>query len=75
MTVRYSQDDGASWSSRLVVYPGPAGYSVLATGSDNAVYLLYENGNMAYSERISIARISADNLLPSTPSEATNQGM
>lgn len=74
MTVRYSQDDGASWSSRLSVYLGPAGYSVLATGSDDAVYLLYENGNMAYSERISIARISADNLLPSIPPASTNQG-
>ena len=75
MTLRYSLDDGASWPHQILVYPGPAGYSVLATGSDNAVYLLYENGNMAYSQRISIARISADNLLPSMPVPSNNPDM
>lgn len=64
MTVRRSADYGASWSSEVQVYPGPAGYSVLARGSDGDIYLLYENGNMAYSERISLARIARDTLLP-----------
>jgi sialidase-1 len=64
MTVRYSGDGGASWPRSVLVYPGPAGYSVLAQGSDGSVFLLYENGNMAYSERISLARIPLSHLLP-----------
>ena len=36
--------------------------SVLASGSDGGAYLLYENGNMAYSERISLAHITKNDL-------------
>jgi sialidase-1 len=68
MTIRYSNDMGQSWPAEVLVYPGPAGYSVLAQGSRGDIFLLYENGNMAYSERISMARIARDNLLPSPPS-------
>jgi sialidase-1 len=57
MTLRHSPDGGYSWDEGLLVYPGPSGYSVLARGSGGSIYLLYENGNMAYSERISLARM------------------
>lgn len=62
MTIRRSRDSGASWDPGLLVYPGPSGYSVLAQGSDGSVYLLYENGNMAYSERISLAHLEPEPL-------------
>lgn len=64
MTLRRSRDGGASWEPGLLVYPGPSGYSVLAQGSDESIYLLYENGNMAYSERISLARIAPESAMP-----------
>jgi sialidase-1 len=70
MTVRYSGDKGASWPWEVLVYPGPAGYSVLAQGSAGDIFVLYENGNMAYSERISLARIPRNKLLPSSPSNS-----
>ena len=57
MTLRHSPDGGANWDENMLIYPGPSGYSVLAEGSDGSAYLLYENGNMSYSERISLAVI------------------
>ena len=42
----------------MVVYPGPAGYSVLGVANDESVLLLYERGAMSYSEKISFASIS-----------------
>ena len=68
MTVRYSGDAGGSWSREVLVYPGPAGYSVLAQANSGDVFLLYENGNMSYSERISLARIPRSELLTPAPS-------
>lgn len=55
LTVQYSSNDGASWQQQTLVYPGPAGYSVLAVTSDGDLAVLYERGLMAYSERISLA--------------------
>lgn len=62
LTVQYSGDDGANWSRKTLVYPGPAGYSVLAGASNGDVLVLYERGTMAYSERISLARLPAEAL-------------
>lgn len=59
LTLMASNDAGASWPLARTVYPGPSGYSVLGRGSDGRVHILYENGNMAYSERISLASIAA----------------
>ena len=63
MTVRISDDDGASWERSLLVYPGPAGYSQLGALSDGDVVLLYERGDMEYSEMISFARIGTSSEL------------
>ena len=68
MTVRNSDDSGTTWPRKVLVYPGPAGYSVLAQASDGDVFVLFENGNMSYSERISLARIPRDKLIPSPSS-------
>lgn len=62
MTVRASSDDGQTWDNLLLVYPGPAGYSQLARLSNGEVALLYERGDMEYSEMISFARIPSSAL-------------
>ena len=59
MTIRHSPDAGQTWPISIPVYPGPSGYSVLASDGEGDVLLLYENGDMAYSDRISLARIPA----------------
>lgn len=59
MRVRYSADDGENWSRDFPVYSGPAGYSVLGVADNGDALLLYERGNMSYSEKISFARIPA----------------
>ncbi|MEH6584828.1 MAG: sialidase family protein, partial [Halioglobus sp.] len=63
MTVRASSDDGKNWDRSFVVYPGPAGYSQLGKLSGGEVALLYERGDMSYSEMISFALIGADSKL------------
>ena len=63
MTVRASTDDGQSWGKSLLVYPGPAGFSQLGALSAGDVVLLYERGDMSYSDMISFARIDASSEL------------
>ncbi|MEH6570199.1 MAG: sialidase family protein [Halioglobus sp.] len=63
MTVRASADDGKNWSRSFLVYPGPAGYSQLGMLSGGDAVLLYERGDMAYSEMISFARIGVQSAL------------
>ena len=64
MTVRGSVDDGLNWSKSLLVYPGPAGYSQLGALSNGDIVLLYEQGRIEYSERVSFARIQVGGDLP-----------
>ena len=62
MTIRASSNDGLTWPSSLLVYLGPAGYSQLATLTNGDIILLYEQGRIEYSERISFARIEVQAL-------------
>ena len=62
MTIRGSKNDGITWDRSLLVYPGPAGYSQLGALSNGDIVLLYEQGRMEYSERISFARIEVQSL-------------
>ncbi|ELU11586.1 hypothetical protein CAPTEDRAFT_201074 [Capitella teleta] len=57
MTVRYSEDQGSSWKNSVTVYPGAAGYSDLGALSNGDVAVLFENGTMSYSEKITIAMV------------------
>ena len=59
MTLRVSADDGENWAAPLMIYPGPAGYSQLGSLADGDVVVLYERGDMSYSDMISFARIGA----------------
>ncbi|MDJ1138412.1 exo-alpha-sialidase [Streptomyces iconiensis] len=45
LTVRLSEDDGASWPGRAVIKSGQAGYSTLAVLRDGTVAALYEVGD------------------------------
>lgn len=62
MTLRYSADDGKTWQETIEIYPGASGYSELASLSNGDILLLYERGKLAYSERISLARLPGDQL-------------
>jgi sialidase-1 len=55
MTVRYSPDDGRSWTASKVLHEGPAAYSSLAMLRGGTVGLLYERGEKTPYERITFA--------------------
>ena len=55
MRVRASVDGGNTWlGSGRVVWDGPAGYVDVA-GDGNNGYLLFENGNETFADRITFA--------------------
>ncbi len=44
LTVRLSEDSGATWPYKRVIEPGVSGYSDLAADPDGNVYCVYEDG-------------------------------
>lgn len=60
MTVRVSEDEGATWPASRVVHDGPAAYSSLVALRDRRIGLLYERGGRGPYERISFARFAID---------------
>lgn len=44
VSVRLSEDDGATWAYKRVIEPSVSGYSDLAADTDGNVYCIYENG-------------------------------
>lgn len=58
MTVRLSEDDGATWPASRVLHDGPAAYSSLAALADGAVGVLFERGARSPYERITLARFT-----------------
>lgn len=44
LTIRLSNDDGATWPVARLLEPGRTGYSDLAIGRDQSIYCLYEHG-------------------------------
>lgn len=55
LTVRFSRDDGRTWSASRVVEEGPSAYSSLAVLRDGTVGLLFERGSQNPYERITFA--------------------
>ncbi len=45
MSVRFSMDDGKTWSTAKTIDPGPAAYSDMVIQNDGLMGLLYERGN------------------------------
>jgi sialidase-1 len=58
LTVRVSEDDGATWPIARVVHEGPAAYSSLVALPDGAIGLLFERGDRSPYERITFARLT-----------------
>lgn len=56
LTLRYSTDDGLTWSAGKVVYPGPAAYSDLVIQENGNIGVLYEKDDY---KRISYAQLAA----------------
>ena len=60
LTVRLSEDEGATWPIARVVHQGPAAYSGLVALPDGSVGLLFERGERSPYERITFARLTLD---------------
>ena len=60
MTVRVSQDEGATWPIGRVIHEGPSAYSSLVVLDDLSIGLLYERGTSSPYERITFARITLE---------------
>jgi sialidase-1 len=54
MTLKYSDDDGVSWSKAFVVHRGPSAYSDIVRVSKHTIGILYEGGIKSPYEGISI---------------------
>ena len=52
MTVRMSEDEGATWPVSRVVHEGPAAYSSLVVLPDRSIGLLFERGDRSPYEKI-----------------------
>jgi N-acetylneuraminic acid mutarotase len=57
LTLRLSDDDGATWPASRVVHQGPAAYSSLAALADGSIAVLFERGDRSPYERITFARL------------------
>ncbi len=60
LTVRASDDDGASWAIIAVLHEGPAAYSSLAALPDGRAACLFESGISHPYETIAFATLSVD---------------
>jgi sialidase-1 len=68
LTVRVSEDDGATWPVSRVVHAGPAAYSSLVALRDGSIGLLFERGDRMPYERITFARLPLTWLAQGPPS-------
>ena len=59
MTLRWSYDNGTSWSGALQIWDKASGYSTMTAhpGSSPYVFILYEKGVASYMESIAFVRI------------------
>jgi sialidase-1 len=60
LTVRLSEDEGATWPVARVAHEGPAAYSSLVALPDRTIGLLYERGDRSPYESITFARITLE---------------
>jgi sialidase-1 len=57
LTIRFSVDNGVSWSNSMVVFEGKAGYSDLVLLPDDVIGVLFERGREVYREKITFCTI------------------
>lgn len=72
LTVRWSRDDGSTWSAGRVIYPHASSYSDMAVLDDGTIGLVYERGprgSVHYWDEIQFVRFNREWLLspPHTP--------
>ena len=60
MTVRMSEDEGATWPVSRVVHEGPAAYSSLVVLPDRSIGLLFERGDRSPYEKITFVRLTLE---------------
>ena len=60
MTVRMSEDGGATWPVSRVVHEGPAAYSSLVVLQDRSVGLLFERGDRSPYEKITFVGLTLE---------------
>jgi sialidase-1 len=60
MTVRMSEDEGATWPVSRAVHEGPAAYSSLVVLPDRSIGLLFERGDRSPYERITFVRLTLE---------------
>ncbi len=68
VTVRRSDDDGATWSAERLVDPGPSAYTALTPLTGGGVGLAWESGALFPYDRILFARLAPDALGPAESS-------
>lgn len=57
LSVKFSSDDGRSWSDGLTLHAGPSAYSCLVSLADGSLGCLYERGEKSAYESIVFARV------------------
>lgn len=64
LSVRISEDDGATWKYKRVIEPGVSGYSDLASDPDGNIFCVYEDGTPTdrgtHVKYLSVARFDLD---------------
>lgn len=60
LTVKLSEDAGATWPVSRTLEPGPSAYSDLASGSDGSIYCFFERGEKGPYERLTFARFNVE---------------
>ncbi|MBL8219020.1 MAG: exo-alpha-sialidase [Bryobacterales bacterium] len=60
LTVKISEDGGATWTRSKALHDGPAAYSTVVVLRDGSIGVLYERGDRYAAERITFARFSLD---------------
>ena len=46
LTVKLSDDEGKTWTTKKIIEPGNAGYSDLAIGRDGRIHCIYETNEL-----------------------------
>ncbi len=62
LTVRLSNDEGASWHESMLLHGGPSAYSCLTVLPDGSVGCLYEGGEKSAYEKIIFAKFPLEAL-------------
>ena len=60
MTLRGSDDEGASWPGQVTLHAGPSAYSDLAVAPDGRILCLYEGGESHPYEFLRLAFVELD---------------